>query len=145
MVKKVSIPDPEPEIIEEEEPEDNEIEVAPEPVLRQRKKETKPRPPKTAAQLATVQFMLEAKRRNTELRKEQRERLATIEKEELEERVVKKALAIKKKQVKRIQKIEELSDDDDDVEEIIRHIRNKKKQTPVPGPPVYQAPTYRFI
>lgn len=132
------------ETVEEEvevEYEDDGIEIT-EPIKKapQRKKETKPRPPKTPAQLATVQKMIDAKKKNAELRRIERETAEEEHKQKLQEKIVKTAIKIKKKQIKKEKVIEEVDTDDDEPIEEIKKIVKKRavlKETiyePAPQP-----------
>lgn len=85
-------------------------------------------------------------------RKEKEEKQAA-EKKRKEDKIVAKALSIKKKQIKKEAVLDEVSDDDSDIEEIKEIVRKKKsvpinipKQTPVQVP-IPQKPIikYRFV
>jgi hypothetical protein len=72
-----------------------------------------------------------------------------IRKKEIEEKIVKKAIAIKKKQIKAKAILEEISDDDDTPIEEVKKIATKiavKKAVPVePEPPKNIFQKYKFI
>jgi hypothetical protein len=86
----------------------------------------KPRPPKSALQMASVEKMIAAKKRNAEIRAIARGMEELENKKILEEKVVKKAIAIKKKQIKKEKIIEEISDDDEPIENI-RKMASKQR------------------
>lgn len=135
------------EIEEVEEEEDDGIEIKEPPKKAPiRKKETKPRPPKTSAQLATVAKMLEAKRKNAELRRLEREADEAEHKKKLQEKIVKTAIKIKKKQIKQEKIIENADTDgeEDDIEEIKKVVKKRaviKETVYTPAP----APRFSFI
>lgn len=97
--------------IQEEEP-DEEIQASKEePIIPVKK----PRPPKTQKQLDAWQITKEKGIVATKLRKQLADEAKLIKKEEKEERIVKTAIVIKKKQIKRERVLDEISDGEDDI------------------------------
>jgi predicted carbohydrate-binding protein with CBM5 and CBM33 domain len=110
---------------------DDEIETKP-------KREYKPRPPKTQAQLDAFKKAILARDANAKRRREEAEKMLAESKKETEEKVVKKAIAIKKKQIKAQLALEELSDDDEPIE-VVKEKVKKSVARPVPKP------TFTFV
>ena len=75
----------------------------------------KPRPPKTQKQLDAWQITKEKGIVATKLRKQLADEAKLVKKEEKEERIVKTALVIKRKEIKRNRILEDVSDGEDDV------------------------------
>jgi len=76
--------------------------------------------------------------------------LKVVAKKEMEQTIVRKAVAIKKKQIKAQAVLEEISDDETPIEEIRKIIAKPKKpvsqpQQRVPQQPVYQPPSLIFF
>jgi hypothetical protein len=117
------------EVKEETVPEDvsdEEVEVKP-------KRPYKPRPPKTPAQLEAFQKAIAARDANAKRRREEAEKMLAQSKKETEDKVVKKALSIKKKQLKAQLALEEISDDDEPIEVIKQKVK-KVAERPPPKP-----------
>ena len=74
----------------------------------------KPRPPKTQKQLDAWQITKEKGIVATKLRKQLADEAKLVKKEEKEERIVKTALVIKRKEMKRNRILENISDGEDD-------------------------------
>jgi len=87
-------------------------------------------------------------------RKQERERLQEEAKKQREEKIIQKAIALKKKELKKQAILDEISDDDEDIE-VIKRIVAKKKQKeqqkeskPQPATPVQSTvstPKYIYI
>ena len=132
-------------VIYETDDEDDDNEIIP---TIQRVKEPAPKPKRklTEKQLQALhegqQKRLEMARMKKELERQKQEE----EKKRQEELIIKKALALKKKQIKKEAILHEISDDDTPIEEI-KKIEKKpaivKKQTPQPQEP--QKPKFIFI
>lgn len=121
IVVKVATP---PESEEEEE------EEAPPP---------KPKRERTQKQIDAFNRCIETKKKKAAERLEAAKKLAELEKKQLEEKVVKKAISIKKKQIKKQSALDEISDDDTPIEKIKEHAKTIK---PVAVKPVL---AYKFI
>ena len=102
------------------------------------KREYKPRPPKTQAQLDAFKKAISARDVNAKRRKEEAEKMLAESKKETEAKVVKKAIAIKKKQIKAQLALEEISDDDEPIEVVKEKV---KKSVARPSP----KPTFTFV
>ena len=97
------------------------------------KREYKPRPPKTEAQLAAFQKAIATRDANAKRRKEEADKMLAQSKKETEDKVVKKALSIKKKQIKAQLALEEISDDDEPIEVVKQKVK-KVAERPPPKP-----------
>ena len=104
-----------------------------EPVIPTPKKERKKMPPKTAKQLEVMAKGREIMMENARKRRVQRAEEDIIAKEEKEEKIVKVALSIKRKQIKRESILDEVSGDEDDTP--IQ--KPKRRVEPQPPPPQY--------
>lgn len=118
--KKIEVKQPKPD----SEPEQSESESEDEP-QRKPTKPYKPRPPKTEAQMEAWRKALATRAENNRKKKEEAEALARQSQRDLEDQVVKKALAIKKKQIKAKAQIDEVLSDDDTPIETIRQVAKK--------------------
>ena len=76
--------------------------------------EKKIRKPRTEKQKEQFKKVMEAKMKNAEERKKLALIKAQAEKKELEDKLVKKAIAVKKKQIKKQKILDEFSDEDDE-------------------------------
>jgi hypothetical protein len=85
------------------------------------------RPPKTAAQMKAWEKALATRKANAEKRRKEAEELTKADQKNLEEKVVRKAIAIKKKQIKAQAQIDEISDDDTPIEKV-REVAKKVAQ-----------------
>jgi hypothetical protein len=99
----------------------------------------KPKRERTEAQKAVTAKMKEALAAKWEKSRAEKAAAAEAHKKQVEERVVKKALAIKKRQIKEQMALEEISSDDEPIEEIIPKMRKlavaKPRSAPVPQAP----------
>jgi len=109
-----------------EELSDEEVEVKP-------KRPYKPRPPKTQAQLDAFKKAIATRDANAKRRRDEAEKMLAQSKRETEDKVVKKALSIKKKQLKAQLALEEISDDDEPIEVIKKQVK-KVVDRPPPKP-----------
>lgn len=108
-------------------------EVVEEPVVEKKKK------PRTTKQLEALEKGRKRAKENADNRRKQRESLAKEKQNELEEKLVKKAIAVKKKQIKEQKVLDDISDDDTPVETLRRSKRFPPRS---PSPPPLQ---YFFI
>ena len=119
------------ELIKEESDDD-------ESVLEIQKKPTRPR---TAKQIEQFKKVIENKMKNASERKKQAEIKADADKLELEDKLVKKAIAVKKKQIKKQKIIDDISSDEEEGDQVIQ------KMKPVKPKPAIAVKTskYKFI
>jgi hypothetical protein len=129
IVVKVATP-PESES-EKEEEEEEKPKDKPKPVKVKRER--------TQKQIDAFNRCILKKKERASERQENAKKLLAIEKEALEEKIVKKAISIKKKQIKKQSALDEVSDDDTEIE-VIRE--KAKKITTVP---VIHKPCFNFI
>ena len=108
-------------------------EVVEEPVVEKKKK------PRTTKQLEALEKGRKKAKENADNHRKQRESLAKEKQNALEEKLVKKAIAVKKKQIKAQQILDDISDDDTPVETLRR---SKRLPPRSPSPPPLQ---YFFI
>ena len=83
-------------------------------------------------------------------RKQERERLQEEAKKQREEKIIQKAIALKKKELKKQAILDEISDDDEDIEVIKRIVAKKKQKESKPQPttpvaPAIPQPKYIYI
>jgi len=105
IVVKIATPPPESES-EEEECEDVKV---PAP---------KPKRERTQKQIEAFNRCIETKKKKAAERAEAARQLVELEKKALEEKVVKKAISIKKKQIKKQSALDDISDDDEPIEKV---------------------------
>ena len=92
---------------------------------------TKAKKPRSQKQIDAFAKALEIKKEKAIARKTERDLNAGLEKVKLEEKIVKKAVAIKKKQIKKQIALDDISDDDTSLEEIKKIVKKfpaKKEQ-----------------
>ena len=92
----------------------------------------KPRRERTQKQIDAFNRCIEKKKEKAKERADEAKRLAEYDKKALEEKVVKKAISIKKKQIKKQLALDEISDDDTPIEKIKEVV--KKTIAPVVKP-----------
>lgn len=95
----------------------------------------KVRPPKTQKQLEAFEITRQKGIASSKMRKQATEDLAKVKKIQKEERIVKTAITIKKKQIKREAILDEVSDDDEPKQKVI--IKKVYIKEPVPPIPLY--------
>lgn len=124
---------------------DEEIESQPDII----EKVKKPRTPAQIQAFEKVRALRDSKRNE---RKEVKEKEQEVKKKSIEEKIVKKGIAIKKKQILREAELDAISEDDEIPVEIVKKIMTKYKKKPVIPPPPkmervesYQPPTWTFI
>lgn len=120
------------------------VKVATPPESEEEEEEDEAPPPKpkrerTQKQIDAFNRCIETKKKKAAERAEHARQLAELEKKALEEKVVKKAISIKKKQIKKQSALDEISDDDTPIEKIKEHAKTIK---PVAVKPVL---AYKFI
>lgn len=109
---------------------------------------TKAKKPRTAKQLEAFEKAKAIRDANALKRKEDAKRLAEEERKLIEEKLIKKAISIKKKQIKKQAVLEEISDDETPIEKVkeiaekIKHVDNQKKNLPAPEKPIMK---YNFF
>jgi hypothetical protein len=79
---------------------------------------TKPKKKLTEKQLEALRKGQQTRDANAKKRKEEAERIAAEEKKILEEKIVRKAISIKKKQIKKQAALDEIEDDDTPIQKI---------------------------
>ena len=103
---------------------------------------TKPKRQLTEKQLEALKRGQEKRDENARLRKDAAEKKAAEDKLKLEQKIVKKAISIKKKELKRQAALDAVSDDETPIEKIKEVVRNP----PLPQqPPVRTSPVIRFF
>lgn len=109
--KKIVVKIPTPPITEKSESEsEEEEEEEPKPV--------KPKRERTQKQIDAFNKCIQMKKEKAQKRADEAKRLAEYDRKALEEKVVKKAISIKKKQIKKQSALDEISDDDTPIEKI---------------------------
>ena len=88
----------------------------------------KPRPPKTQKQLDAWKITKEKGIVATKLRKQLADEAKLVKKEEKEERIVKTALVIKRKEIKRNRILENISDGEDDIPKKVKKVVIKEPE-----------------
>lgn len=107
---------------------EEDIETPPKP-----KRAYTPRPAKTEAQMEAFKKAIETRNANAKKRKDEAEKMLSQSKKEMEDKVVKKAIAIKKKQIKAQIALDEISDDDEPIEVVKQKVK-KVVERPAPKP-----------
>jgi len=99
----------------------------------------KPTRPRTAKQIEQFRKVVETKMKNATERKLKAELKAEADKQELEQKLVKKAIAVKKKQIKKEKIIDDISSGEED-DQVIQKMKPKAK------PPLnVKISKYKFI
>jgi hypothetical protein len=101
---------------------------------------TKPKKPRTEGQIASFKKALEAKKANAAKRKEEMKLIADQQQKELEKKILKKALSIKKREIRSKIALESIPDDDEPVDSVLAKVKAIQSKTPkpvVPPPPQY--------
>ena len=115
--------------------EEEDVEEKPKTIKRVKKE-------RTPAQLKAFEKARETARVNAEIRKAERDLRAEEERKVIEEKVVKKAISVKKKQIKQQAVLDEISDDETDMVEIQKIVKKlpatrsvvKSKELPAEKP-----------
>lgn len=110
----------------------------------------KPKRERSEKQIETTKKMIEKRNANILVAKEKKAQEDMIRKKEIEEKIVKKAVAIKKREIKQKAILEEISDDDTPIEEIKKiasKVQVKKVAEPISEPekPKTIFEKYKFI
>lgn len=125
--------------------------------LQADKKATKEKKPRTKKQIEAFEKARETRERNALARKQMRDEEARIQQKEVEDKLVKKAIALKKKQIKQQAILDSISDDETPLEEVekiatrsvtkTRLKREVTKDFPAPPPPAEEPvrPKYYFL
>jgi hypothetical protein len=103
---------------------------------------TRAKKPRTEAQMKAFEKAKEKARLNAETRKAEREAKAKEEQKAIEEKLVKKAISLKKKQIKQQAILDQIEDDDTplpEIEKIVKELPAKfkksvKQELPIPEP-----------
>lgn len=106
---------------------------------------TRAKKPRTEAQMKAFEKAKEKAKLNADKRKAEREAKALEEQKLIEEKLVKKAISLKKKQIKQQAVLDNIEDDDTplpEIEKIVKELPAKfrkpvKQEMPVPKPPAY--------
>jgi hypothetical protein len=120
--------------------EDDEPDQPPDTIVKAKK-------PRSEAQMKAFERAKETARINAEKRKAERDTKAKEEQKAIEDKLVKKAIALKKKQIKQQAVLDEIEDDDTplpEIEKIVKQVPAKFKKAvsvpmeqPKPEPPKY--------
>jgi hypothetical protein len=117
----------------------------------------KEKKPRTAKQIEAFEKARHTREKNALARKQSRDEEAIAIRKQVEDKLVKKAIAVKKKQIKQEAILDEISDDDTPLEEVekiatrsvakTRLKREVAKDFPAPPPPVEEpvTPKYYFL
>ena len=97
----------------------------------------KPKPPRTPKQIEAFKQVRDKKMENAKKRQDEKKTQDEADKKELEAKIIKKAVALKKKQIKKQVVLEEISDDETPIEVI--------KQMKKSLPKVIEKPRAKFI
>lgn len=99
----------------------------------------KEKKPRTQKQIDAFKACLEIKRKKAMERKGIRDEDAVVKKVELEEKIVKKAVSIKKKQLKQQIALDAISDDDTPIEDlkVKKRVRIREPEYIPPPPPLF--------
>tara|TARA_R110002020_G_scaffold471763_1_gene699118 strand:+ start:472 stop:978 length:507 start_codon:yes stop_codon:yes gene_type:complete len=125
--------------------------------LQADKKATKEKKPRTAKQIEAFEKARQTRERNALARKQSRDEEAIAIRKQVEDKLVKKAIAVKKKQIKQQAILDEISDDETPLEEVekiatrsvakTRLKREVAKDFPAAPPPAEEPvrPKYYFL
>jgi len=105
----------------------------------------KPKRERTEKQLEAFAKAREKMVTNLKARKEKEEQDALIKKKEIEEKIVKKAVAIKKREIKQKAILDTISDDDTSMEDIKKIASKIKPKSDEPEKPKSIFEKYKFI
>ena len=103
----------------------------------------KQKKPRTEAQMKTFEKARATAALNAETRKAERDVRAEEERKLMEEKIVKKAISLKKKQIKQQAVLDEISDDDTPIEKIKEIVKKLPHKTKIEEPKK-EPPKYRF-
>jgi hypothetical protein len=105
----------------------------------------KSKKPRTQAQIDAFAKVIEKREANRKMRAEARDEEAVVKKAEIEEKIVKKAISIKKKEIKKQIVLDEVSSDDESIEEIKKKIVASKKKVVSKAVKEPEPPKYIFL
>ena len=105
----------------------------------------KPKPKRTQKQIEAFQKVRDKKMQNAKLRQEEKKLKDEEDRKELEAKIIKKAVAIKKKQIKKQTVLEEISDDDTPIEVIKEMKKNIIDKLPKEIKPEKPKPKFNFV
>ena len=125
------------ECLVEEETDDEIVASKVEPINAVIKPPRKKLPPKTACQLAVLEKGRLKMMENARLKRIEKESTAKMEQEVLETKIVKKALKIKRREIKQ-QAVLETSDEDDEPIQAVKKVATKRVRIQEPEPPLYK-------
>lgn len=115
-------------------------------------KEPKPRPPRTPKQIEVFEKAKLKRMENVKMKNEIRAEEELKKKKEQEDLIVRKAIAIKKRELKKKAILDEIEEDDTPIEkirEIAKKVSIAQPHTPppatIPPPPLTYATKYRFV
>ena len=103
----------------------------------------KPKPKRTQKQIDAFQKVRDKKMENAKMRQEEKKLKDEEDRKELEAKIIKKAVAIKKKQIKKQTVLEEISDDDTPIE-VIKEMKKNIKEIK-PEKPEKPKPKFNFV
>jgi hypothetical protein len=138
-----NIDEKETEILLEEPDDDVETLEAPkivEPPVKKEKKKINITSQDRERRIKQLQDIHEKRRLEKPMREEQKQKQKEEERKQLEEKIVKKAISIKKKQIKKQAILNDISDDETPIE-VIQKIRKQS----VRKEPVVEQPKYYFV
>jgi hypothetical protein len=105
--------------------------------------EPKPKKPRTEGQIASFLKAQETRKANAAKRKEEMKLIAEHQQKELEKKILKKALSIKKREVRSRIALESIPDDDEPSDSVLAKV--KAIQSKIPKPVVPPPPQYTFV
>ena len=103
----------------------------------------KPKPKRTQKQIDAFQKVRDKKMENAKMRQEEKKLKDEEDRKELEAKIIKKAVAIKKKQIKKQTVLEEISDDDTPIE-VIKEMKSRGS-APRADKPEKPKPKFNFV
>ena len=106
---------------------------------------TKPKKQLTEKQLEALKKGQQTRDENARKRKEEAMRIAEEEKKKLEAKIVRKAISIKKKEIKKQSALDEISDDETPIQKIKEVIGTKVPVKPPLPEPVKSTPKINFF
>ena len=115
------------------------------------KKPVKEKKPRTAKQIEAFEKARLTREKNALARKQMRDEEAIAIRKEVEDKLVKKAIAVKKKQIKQEAILDEISDDETPLEEVEKIATRSvaktrlKREVSKDFPPAVVAPKYYFL
>ena len=105
--------------------------------------EPKPKKERTPGQIASFLKAQETRKANAAKRKEEMKLIAEHQQKELEKKILKKALSIKKREVRSRIALESIPDDDEPSDSVLAKV--KAIQSKIPKPVIPPPPQYTFV